>query len=186
MKYAPKHNDKTMRIIYILLFGLALVLISLPLKEGVSRTALIIVSIVSLVGAMYLITRYELTTYTYILNPNGNDYDFFVDKAVGKRGNYVCSYPVSSICKVIPYEKDTKEALKKEYPNILIYNYAHNLFTGKKQIIVFKSTPNYEAVICELGDEMEEFLEKIMVLVKEAKAVSYNPEFESEIKEEEE
>ncbi len=181
MKFAPKHNDKTARILYILLFGLALVLMSLPFKEGTSRTVLILISIASLVSAMYLIMRYELTTYTYILNPRGNDYDFFVDKAVGKRGNYVCSYPASNIVKVVPLQKDTREELKKEYPNILIYNYTHNLFCGKKQVIVFRNSPYYEAVICELGDEMESFLEKIMALIKEAREVSYNPELEKEL-----
>lgn len=186
MKYAPKHTDKTMRILYILLFGIALVLMTLPIKEGIPRTVIICLSIISLVSAMYLIVRYELTTYTYILNPKGNSYDFFVDKAVGKRGNYVCSYDIASIVKVIPYEKDTREALKKEYQNIFIYNYTHNTFTGKKQVIVFRNTPNYEAVICELGNELESFLNSVIELVKEQRKISYNTMLENAIKEDEE
>lgn len=184
MKYAPKHTDKTMRILYILLFGAALVLMTLPFNEGIPRTVIICLSIISLVSAMYLIVRYELTTYTYILNPKGKDYDFFVDKAVGKRGNYVCSYQVSSIVKVVPYEKDTRESLKKEYQNIFIYNYTHNSFTDKKQVIVFRNTPNYEAVVCELGDEMESFLKSIIELIKEERKVSYNIELERQMNEE--
>lgn len=186
MKYAPKHTDKTMRILYILLFGASLVLMTLPFKEGIPRTVIICLSIVSLVSAMYLIVRYELTTYTYILNPKGKDYDFFVDKAVGKRGNYVCAYQASRIVDVIPYQKDTREALKNQYPSIFIYNYTHNSFTGKKQVIIFRGTPNYEAVICELGEEMESFLKSIIELIKEERKVAYNIELESTIGEDDE
>lgn len=185
MKYSPKHNDKTMRILYVLFFGAALIFMMLPIKEGIPRTVLICLSMASIVGAMYLLMRYELTTFTYILNPKGNDYDFFVDRAQGKRGNYVCSYRVSDIIKVEDYNKGTREAIQKEYPSIFIYNYTHNHFTGKKQIIVFRGA-RCEAVICELGDEMESFLKNVIELVKEAQRIDYNEDFEKELEEENE
>ena len=44
------------------------------------------------------------------------------------------------LSKVCRNSKNTSEELKKEYPEIIIYNYTHNCFTGKKQIIVFRGS----------------------------------------------
>lgn len=181
MKFSPKHEGGAIRALYIGLFALALICISLPFENGTRRTAMIIISISSLVGAMYLMMRFELTTYTYVLNPRENDYDFFVDKAVGRRGNYICNYLVTDVVKVLPYEKDTREVLSKEYAGIMFYNYTHNLFAKKKQVIVLKNSPHYDAVIVEMNEEFEAFLKNVTALAKEANAPSFNPEIEKEL-----
>ncbi len=181
MKFSPKHEGGGIRALYIGLFALALICMSLPFSEGTRRTALVIISMVSLVSAMYLMMRFELTTYTYILNPRENSYDFFIDKAVGKRGNYVCNYSVLDIVKVIPYEKETKDTLSKEYVGIMFYNYTHNMFAKKKQVIVFRNSPHYDAVIVEMNEEFEAFLENVTKLSKEANTPSFNSEIEREL-----
>lgn len=181
MKFSPKHEGGAIRALYIGLFALALICMSLPFQNGTRRTAMIIISMVSLVGAMYLMMRFELTTYTYVLNPREQNYDFFIDKASGRRGNYVCNYLVTDIVKVLPYEKETKYNLSTEYPGILFYNYTHNLFSKKKQVIVFKNSPHYEAVIVEMNEEFEAFLKNVTKLSKEAGTPSFNEEIEREL-----
>jgi hypothetical protein len=181
MKFSPKHEGGAIRALYIGLFALALICMSLPFQNGTRRTAMILISMAALVGAMYLMMRFELTTYTYVLNPRENDYDFFVDKASGKRGNYVCNYLVTDIVKVLPYEKDTKEKLSKEYAGIMFYNYTHNLFSKKKQVIVFRNSPHYDAAIVEMNEQFEAFLENVTNLSKEANAPAFNPDIEREL-----
>ena len=181
MKFSPKHEGGALRALYIGLFALALICISLPFENGTRRTACILITMASLVGAMYLMMRYELTTYTYVLNPREQSYDFFVDKATGRRGNYICSYSVLDMVKVVPYEKDTKEKLSKEYAGIMFYNYTHNLFSKKKQVIVFRNSPHYDALIVEMNEQFEGFLKNVTELSKEANKPSFNEEIEREL-----
>ena len=91
--------------------------------------------------------------------------------------------PISSVIQIIIYQVNI---IYIYIQNIFIYNYTHNTFTGKKQVIVFRNTPNYEAVICELGSEMESFLNSVIELVKEQRKISYNTMLENAIKEDEE
>ena len=181
MKFSPKHEGGAIRALYIGLFALGLICMSLPFENGTRRTAMIIICMASLVGAMYLMMRFELTTYTYVLNPKENGYDLFIDKAVGKRGNYIASYSVLDIVKVIPYEKDTRQELSTEYAGIIFYNYTHNLFSKKKQVIIIKNSPNYDALIVEMNEQFEAFLREVIKLSKEANTPAFNPEIEKEL-----
>lgn len=182
MKFTPKHKDATLRLLYFGLFILSVVFMSMRVSDGgFKRTAYICISLITLVSALYLLMRYELTTFTYILNPNGNNYDFFVNKAVGKRGSYVCSYRVSDIIEVMPYEKNTKEQLKKENKEILIFDYTHNLFKSKKQVILFANEQGMQAVVVELGEEMYAFLLNVINLVREANTNELALEIEEEL-----
>lgn len=182
MKFTPKHKDATLRLLYFGLFILSVVFMSMRVSDGgFKRIAYICISLITLVSALYLLMRYELTTFTYILNPNGNNYDFFVNKAVGKRGSYVCSYRVSDIIEVMPYEKNTKEQLKKENKEILIFDYTHNLFKSKKQVILFANEQSMQAVVVELGEEMYAFLLNVINLVREANTNELALEIEEEL-----
>ena len=181
MKFSPQHEGGAIRALYIGLFAFGLICMSLPFENGTRRTAMIIICMASLVGAMYLMMRFELTTYTYVLNPKENGYDLFIDKAVGKRGNYIASYSVLDIVKVIPYEKDTRQELSKEYEGIIFYNYTHNLFSKKKQVIIIKNSPNYDALIVEMNEQFEAFLREVIKLSKEASTPAFNPEIEKEL-----
>ena len=181
MKFSPKHEGGAIRALYIGLFALALICMSLPFENGTRRTAMILISMASLVGAMYLMMRFELTTFTYVLNPKENSYDFFVEKAVGKRGNYVCAYSVLDIVNVLPYEKNTREMLSKEYAGILFHNYSHNMFSKKKQVIVIRSSPHYDALIVEMNEQFEAFLGEVIELSRQASTPSFNPEIEKEL-----
>lgn len=171
MNYTPKHSDKAVRALYLGLFLLGVITMLLK-GEGTVGIAFICISIVSLISSIYFVVRYELTTYSYIVNENNGRNEFAVNKAVGKRGNYVCYYMVSDIVKIEDYSSETREALKKDYPNTFFYNYTHTLFEKKKQVILFKNSAHYDAVIVELNDECYGYMKNIIELEKSKRQAS--------------
>ena len=181
MKFSAKHSDKTLRILYISLFIVGGVFMMLQPADNTRRTVYICVSLVLLVTALYLLMRYELTTYTYILNEGEHGYDFFVDKAVGKRGAYVCSYRVLDILEIIPYEKNSKEKLKAKNREIGFFDYTHNLFKKEKKIIIFKNSVDSDAIVVEMSPEFEAFLINAISLAKKSEADPLAKEIENEL-----
>ena len=168
MNYTPKHSDKATRALYIGLFILGVVMMFLK-GEGIVATAYICISIVSLISSIYFVVRYELTTYSYIVNENEKGFEFIVNKSVGKRGSYVCYYMISDVVKIEPYTSESKETIKKDYPNLYFYNYTHTLFEKNKQVILFKNSAHYDAVIVELDEERYTYVKNLIELEKSRK-----------------
>lgn len=169
MNYTPKRNGGTIRALYLGLLALTLISIAVSGQWGSRRIALISISMISLVAGVYLMMRYELTTYTYILSAKENDFDFFVNKATGKRGSYVCYYLISDVASFVPYEKDTKDELVKKYHNISFYTYTNNA-QCKKNALVFQNAGHYDAIIMESDEAYDEYLKNAIALVKEKRA----------------
>lgn len=170
MNYTPQHKDGALRALYLGLFALALITVLFGGREGTRGIIFTCVSLVSVVGGLYLLMRYELTTYSYVMNAKESDFEFFVNKAVGKRGNYVCFYMVSDIVRFEPYTSEKREELKKDYQRIFFYNYTHNLFKEQKQVIVFKNSEHYDAIIIEASEEYGAYIKNAIELVKSAKS----------------
>ncbi len=169
MNYTPERKGGTIRALYLGLLALGLISVVVSGNFASSRRiAFICISMVSLVGGVYLMMRYELTTYTYILNAKENDFDFFVNKATGKRGNYVCYYLISDVACFIPYEKETKDELVKKYQHLSFYTYTNNP-SCKTNVIVFKNAGYFDAVIIESNEAYDEYLKNAIALVKEKK-----------------
>lgn len=167
MNYSPKHTDNAMRILYGANFFFSIVL--LMLGEGIWRTIGVSVGMVLLVIATYLFIRYELTTFTYILSAKQHDFDFFVDKRTGKRGSYVCYYPISSVV-YLGSGKGLKKQLRKKYKNIVFYNYTHNRFGTNKSIIVFQHAKGeFDGIIFECNDAYKEYLKNAILLTEKYK-----------------
>ena len=170
MNYTPKRKGGAMRALYLGLLALGLISIVVSGNFGASRkTAFICISMVSLVGGVYLMMRYELTTYTYILNAKENDFDFFVNKATGKRGSYVCYYMISDVASFVPCEKETKEELIAKYHNISFFTYTNNA-QCKTNVLVFRNADHFDAIIMERDEAYDEYLRNAIALVKEKKA----------------
>ncbi|MBO5339277.1 MAG: hypothetical protein J6A96_06215 [Clostridia bacterium] len=169
MNYSPKHTDNTVRALYLGLFALALITILFG-GEGARGITFTCVSLVSIVSGLYLLMRFELTTYSYVMNAKENDFEFFVNKAVGKRGNYVCFYMVSDIVRFEKYSSEVRDTLKKDYQRISFYNYTHNLFKEEKSVIVFKNSEHYDAVIIEADQAYSEYIKNAIELTKQAKS----------------
>ncbi|MBQ7907082.1 MAG: hypothetical protein IJ309_03810 [Clostridia bacterium] len=162
MNYTPKHNDKGLRILYFILFFLTVLF--LMVNNPTYRWLYLSLAMLSLVGAVYLLLSFELTTYTYVLNAKEKSYDFFVDKATGKRNAYVCYYPMADLVYLGKQEKDTKDKLNSKYKKIFFYRYAHNLFNANSYIMVFKNKDYYDAITLDLNDEYLSFINKVIRL----------------------
>ena len=169
MNFTPKRKNGNMRALYLGLLGLGLILMVLNPENNSRRTAFVLVSLVSLTVGIYLMVRYELTTYTYILNAKEDDFDFFVDKSTGKRGNYVCYYKISDVASYLPYEKDTKDELVKKYINISFYTYTNNP-SCKTNVLVFGNRGHYDAIIMERDEAYDEYIRNAIRLAKEKQA----------------
>ncbi len=168
MNFTPKHKDGALRALYLGLFALGFITMLMN-GEGTKGIVFTCVSLISLVGGLYLLMRYELTTFSYVMNAKENDFEFFVNKSVGKRGNYICFYMVSDIVRFEPYNSEMRENLKKDYQRIFFYNYTHNLFKEQKQVIVFKNSSHYDAVIIEADEAYNEYIKNAIELTKNAK-----------------
>ena len=77
-----------------------------------------------------------------------------MDKHTGKRGTYVCYFPVSDAVKLIKMEDNTKAELRKEFKSIYFYNYGKNVFCGDKYIIVFENGDHHDAIIFEPDEKL--------------------------------
>ena len=160
MQYSHKRSNGIMRIAYILLIACGFVFYSVG--EGVIKTTMSFLSIFSLVAGLYLFLRCEMTTFTLIVKERGTDFDFYVNKASGKRGNYVCYFYVSDAIKVVKHSREAVNELTNEYKNVGYFSFCHNLISNDKYIILFKSTDNYDMVVVEMNDEFKKYFENCM------------------------
>lgn len=160
MKFSPSHRDLVIRSIYGALVVGAFVMMGIG--TGVVRTVLLSVSLVSLAAGLYLFIRYELTTYTYIVMENGKRLDFYVDKAVGKRGAYVCYFPLSDAKEFCKYTKGVKKEISQKHGKTFFYKYYHNAFSAERYVMVFQNDGYCDAVIMELDRASVEYLSGAM------------------------
>ena len=158
MNYSPKHDDTKIRAIYGIFIVVGLMFMSVG--TGMVKVIFTTLSLALIATGLYLFIRHDLTSYSYIVMENDGRLDFYVDKTVGKRGAYVCYYPLCDAVLFEGYEKDTKKALSEKYGKVFVYNYTHNRFCKDRQVIVFKNDGYYDAIICQLDVESAEYLSK--------------------------
>lgn len=158
MQYTHKKRLGLIRAIYFTLFILSFV--AMNFGEGFVKTSLTVLSILSIVASVYLFARFEMTTFTYIIKENGTDFDFYVHKAVGRRGDYVCYYYMSDVCETVPYSKEALDELNKKYSPKGTYGFYHGYKGNDKYIVAFKNTDYYDLIILEMNEEFLSYFEK--------------------------
>ncbi len=159
MNHSPKHNDTPMRVIYGALITVGLIMNMLG--EGTVKLIFTSLSLIFIGTGLYLFIRYDLTTYTYIVMENEGRFDFYVDRAVGRRGSYVCYYPLCDLVLIERYQRGVEKRLNREYGKTFVYKYFHNRFAKEKYIIVFKNQGYNDAVVCQLDAEALEYLKGV-------------------------
>ena len=164
MKYSPRHEDTLMRAIYGVLVIAAFVMMSFG--TGIVRAVLLSASVVCLGVGLYLFMRHDLTTYTYIVMENEGRLDFYVDKSTGKRGAYVCYYPLCDAIGVFPLEKGAKKELSAKHGKVFFYNYSHNRFCQNKYVVLFQNDGYCDGVICQLDSGSVTYIERGISLSK--------------------
>ena len=145
-----------MRAIYASLIVASFVMMSVG--TGIVKTVLVSLAVVCLGVGITLFIKYDMTTYTYIVLDRENTFDFYVDKASGKRNAYVCYYPLADALALEKYEKGTKKALRERFGKTFFYHYSHNRFCDDKYALVFKNEGYCDCVICQLDKESYDLL----------------------------
>lgn len=168
MNYTPKHNDNRIRAIYASLIVIAFICMSVG--TGLLKTVLMSLSVIFLITGLFLFIKHDLTSFSYIVMENEGRLDFYINKITGKRGNYVCYYPLSDVEALEKYEKGTKKQLYQKYGKVFIYHYAHNRFSEEKYVLVFKNDEYYDAVVCEFDNKNYELLKLGIEKSKSVKA----------------
>lgn len=169
MKYSPKRTDNAIRAIYAIL--LIMTVLFAGTGSGITKAILSSLALIFLTSSLYLFIRYDMTSYTYILSEKDGGYDFYIDKYVGKRGGYVCFYPISDSVMFEKYEKGMKKSLRNKYGNIHFYNYSQNIIKSDKSIIVFSNTDYFDAVIFEPDSDFSD-------MIRKASSMSVKPSYE--------
>ena len=164
MSFSPKHNDVKMRAIYGALIVLSVAFMNIG--TGLVRTIFMCITVVCLCTGLFLFTRFEMTTFSYIIRDNEGELDFYVDKATGKRGSYVCYYPLKDCVTVEKATKGIKNKIQENHGKTFFYSYHHNKFAKNKYIVVFQNDGYCDGIICELDEKSLELLNRGVALAK--------------------
>ena len=160
MTYTHKKHAGIVRIIYLALLVIGFVLY--PIKIEGMELMFTLSSFVCLAAGVYLLIKCEMITYTYVIKEKGTDFDFFVNRAMGRRGNYVCYYFVSDIVKIEKHTKEIVSEISKKHIGCGYYNFSHGIFSKDKYIILFKLDGKYDMIIVEMNEEFKAYLEECM------------------------
>ena len=162
MKYTPPRTDKKFRAIYCTLLLCSVLCMGIRV-EGILMPILSSIGLITLTAAVAMFIKYESITFVYVILERESVYDFYVDKYTGKRGAYVCYYPMCDAVKIVKVDSDTKSELIKKYGKISFYNYNKNMFTGEKYIIVFaRDDGGYDAIKFEPDGAMLSLMNKLI------------------------
>lgn len=158
MRYTSEHKDTRLKILYLTLILISLVTITVRLERytGILSS----VALIFLVAGLYLFIRFEMTSYTYIIESRDDKLELFIDRAVGKRGAYVCYYPVQYAREIIEHKKGSIKELREKYKKLNVYKYYQNPFQKERVIIVFENEGYYDAVIIEKNEAFISYLKE--------------------------
>ena len=162
MQYSHKKNSALCKFIYLTSICLGFVCAFINVT-GILASVFSVLSIALIMGGMFIFMKYDATTYTVVVNAKETDFDFFISKAVGKRGAYICYFLISDALKIVKYNgSSTKEELKLEYNGILFHNYFHGFNSKDRYALIFKLDDKLDALIIELNEEALKQLEHFM------------------------
>jgi hypothetical protein len=168
MQYTHKKNSGIVRALYICLIGIGFAIAFIPFK-GLTGSIMSTVAMASIIVGMVVFMKYEATVFTIVINARETDYDFFISKAIGRRGAYACYFLVSDAIKVVKYDgKDSRAELEKEYSGIGFHYYVHSFKSKDRYAIIFLLDGKYDALVVELSKEA---LAQIEHFISVAKAV---------------
>ena len=160
MTYTHKKHAGIVRVIYLALLVIGFVLY--PLQIGDMKLFFNLSSFVCLALGVYLLIKCEMITFTYIIKEKGSDFEFFVNRAMGRRGNYVCYYYVSDIIRIEKHTTEIVNEISKKHPGTGYYNFSHGIFSKDKYVILFELEGKYDMIIVEMNDEFKSYLEGCM------------------------
>ncbi len=171
MKYTPARTDIRYRAIYCILLIASIICFFIK-PNGILYTVLQSLGLLLITASLAMFIRYESITYSYLLIEKNGHFDFYVDRTYGRRGSYVCYFPLRDTVKIVKKTDSTRAELRKEFKNIYFYNYGKNAFCGEKYIIVFANGERYDAIIFEPDSNFVSLIEEDLLRIEKEKAES--------------
>lgn len=162
MQYSHKKKSALYKFTYLTSICLGFVCAFINVT-GILASVFSVLSIALIMGGMFIFMKYDATTYTVVVNAKETDFDFFISKAVGKRGAYICYFLISDALEIVKYKSSTtKDELKYQYKGLLIHNYVHNFNSKDRYAIIFKLDDKLDALVVELNEDALKQLEHFM------------------------
>ena len=160
MEYTHKKHIGIFRIIYIALIVSGFILY--PLDYENLKTFISIFSLACIIIGLYLLIKCEMVAFTYIIKEKGTDFDFCINRYMGKRGNAVCYYYISDVVKVVKHTKEAVQEISREHPGCGYYSFCHGVFSKDQYIILFSLNGSYDMVVVEMNEEFKSYFESCM------------------------
>jgi len=161
----PEQKDKSASLICICCFVCAVILYAGARFMGRMTAVTQLLSVVSATAGVFILIRYKLNSFLYILKSEGSEEslrcDFCVNQIRGKKELTLCRLDVKDLQKLIPLP-DTgwrRDAALAEYGKALrVYNYCGNLFCKKYGAVFKDGSMSGENYICILFEPDKGFL----------------------------
>ena len=145
MKYSPKKFDTAIRAIYSIALISSFVIMMIPAKGALS-SVLSSVALLLLGVSLMLFIKYDATKYEYILLERNGTFDFYVNKINGRRGAYVCYFPISDCVAHGEFGDTTRTELNAKYNSCSFSKYVQNFLSGKKYTVMNQNIRSIQAV----------------------------------------
>ncbi len=158
MKYSPKRVDTSIRVIYSISLIASIVLMMVPAK-GYLSSILSSIALLLLALAIFLFIKYDATAYEYILIERNGTFDFYVNKISGRRGAYVCYFPLSDCVAHGAFGDNTRTELNNKYSSVSFSKYVQNFMSGKRYFALFSHEGRYQCIVFEPNDEIIKLFE---------------------------
>lgn len=158
MKYSPKKTDSTVRLVYSVLLIIGFVLM---MYSGTGYISIITrsLSLVFIAVSLYIFIRYDCTVYEYILIERNSTLDFYVNRLTGKRGSYVCYFPLTDARDFGDYSGT--DAIEKKFPSVRFSKYIQNFMSAKElSYVVFEKDGAFDCIIFEPSKEMANLISR--------------------------
>ena len=160
MEYSHKKRVGIVRVIYLALIIAGFILY--PLEFDGMKLIFTLSSFACLAFGVYLLIKCEMITFTYVVREKETDFEFFVNKAMGRRGNYVCYYYISDIVKIEKHTKEVVSEISKKHPGTGYYDFSHGIFSKDKYVILFQLEGKYDMIIVEMNEEFKAYIQDCM------------------------
>lgn len=181
MKYSPKKTDTTVRVLYSASFVAGIALMIFP-AEGARAAIFSACALILLAIGIFMFVKYDCSIYEYILLERNGTFDFYVNKLTGKRGTYVCYFPLTDCVETGSYKEDTRKKLLDKYPSLRFAKYVQNFISSKNLFYaIFRNDGALECVIFEPNEEFIRLFEEFAGKLADGTSLHHDDEDEEQI-----
>ena len=164
--YTPPQDKRTSGAVSITLLIVGFIALAVGELHG-PRMICQLICAVMLVGGIYIMSKYALTSYRYILSPLDdlhNTNDLVVEQIQGSRRKVVCSLELSNTVAFVPKTASISELSKTHGHISRSFSYCPSLLSDERYVYIFEFNGEQHAVILQCGEDfVREFRARIEV-----------------------